>query len=58
MDDKDAAILQYVALEQSLTKAAERLYMTQPALTYRIQQMEREFGVPLSWRSLNGLSIL
>lgn len=54
MDDKDAAILQYVLEEQSLTKAAERLYMTQPALTYRIQQMEREFSVPLIVKHAKG----
>ncbi|MGO4106378.1 LysR family transcriptional regulator [Paenibacillus sp. YAF4_2] len=54
MDDKDAAILQYVAEEQSLTKAAERLYMTQPALSYRIQQMEREFGVPIIVKHTKG----
>ncbi|ACT01636.1 LysR family transcriptional regulator [Paenibacillus sp. JDR-2] len=54
MDDKDAVILQYIAEEQSLTKAAEKLYMTQPALTYRIQQMEREFGVPLIVKHTKG----
>ncbi|SFD80737.1 DNA-binding transcriptional regulator, LysR family [Paenibacillus catalpae] len=54
MNEKDAVILQYVAEEQSLTKAAERLYMTQPALTYRIQQMEREFGVPIIMKHAKG----
>lgn len=54
MDDKDAAILQYLGEEQSLTKASEKLYMTQPALTYRLQQMEREFGVPLIVKHAKG----
>ncbi|GLX70501.1 LysR family transcriptional regulator [Paenibacillus glycanilyticus] len=54
MNEKDAIILQYVAEEQSLTKAAEKLYMTQPALTYRIQQMEREFGVPVIMKHAKG----
>lgn len=54
VNEKDAAILRYLGEEQSLTKAAERLYMTQPALTYRIQQMEREFGVPLIVKHAKG----
>ncbi|WP_244163191.1 LysR family transcriptional regulator [Paenibacillus pectinilyticus] len=47
-------MLQYLAEEQSLTKAAERLYITQPALTYRIQQMEKEYGVPIIAKSSKG----
>lgn len=54
VNEKDAVILQYLVEEQSLTKAAERLYMTQPALTYRLQQMEREFGVPLIVKHAKG----
>ncbi|MEY9869202.1 DNA-binding transcriptional LysR family regulator [Peribacillus sp. B2I2] len=40
MDEKDCLILQYLYQDQNLTKAAERLYMTQPALTYRVRQIE------------------
>lgn len=47
MNEKDCMMLQYLEEEQSLTKAAERLYITQPALTYRIQQLEKELGVPI-----------
>lgn len=54
MNEKDSVMLQYLAEEQSLTKAAERLFITQPALTYRIQQMEREFGVPLIIKHAKG----
>ncbi|MBR8643757.1 LysR family transcriptional regulator [[Brevibacterium] frigoritolerans] len=36
-------MLQYLYKDQNLTKAAERLYMTQPALTYRVRQIEKEF---------------
>ncbi|WP_082630282.1 helix-turn-helix domain-containing protein [Peribacillus muralis] len=43
MDEKDCLILQYLLKDQNLTKAAERLYMTQPALTYRVRQIEKEF---------------
>ncbi|GGA52159.1 LysR family transcriptional regulator [Paenibacillus physcomitrellae] len=54
MDEKDAAMLRYLAEGQSLTRTAERLYVTQPALTYRLQQMEREFGVPLIVKHARG----
>ncbi|NGQ97105.1 LysR family transcriptional regulator [Brevibacillus sp. SYP-B805] len=47
MDEKDWLMLQALHKEKSLTRAAERMYMTQPALTYRLQQLEKRFGVPL-----------
>ncbi|GAA4844948.1 LysR family transcriptional regulator [Paenibacillus vulneris] len=54
MNEKDYMMLLYVAEEQSLTKAAERLYITQPALTYRLHQMEREMGVSLIVKNAKG----
>jgi DNA-binding transcriptional LysR family regulator len=57
VNEKDAIMLQYLAEEQSLTKTAERLYVTQPALTYRLQQMEREFGVPLIVKHAKGTNL-
>ncbi|MED1951275.1 LysR family transcriptional regulator [Brevibacillus centrosporus] len=47
MDEKDWLLLQALSREKSLTRAAERMYMTQPALTYRLQQLEKRFGVSL-----------
>jgi DNA-binding transcriptional LysR family regulator len=47
MQEKDCLILQYLYEELNLTKAAERVYMTQPALTYRLRQLEREFQVEI-----------
>ncbi|MFM1654778.1 LysR family transcriptional regulator [Brevibacillus sp. B_LB10_24] len=47
MDEKDFIMLQYIHEEQHITKAAERLYMTQPALTYRLQQLEKELGIQI-----------
>ncbi|RBP84097.1 DNA-binding transcriptional LysR family regulator [Cytobacillus firmus] len=47
MEEKDFTILRYIAEEMHLTKAAERLYMTQPALTYRIQQLEKELDTQI-----------
>lgn len=54
MNEKDCLMLQYISEEQSLTKAAERLFITQPALTYRLQQMERELGVPIIIKHAKG----
>jgi DNA-binding transcriptional LysR family regulator len=47
MDEKDCLILQYLYENTNLTKAAERFYMTQPALTYRLRQIEKEFQIVL-----------
>lgn len=55
MDEKDCLLLQYLYKDQNLTKAAEHLYMTQPALTYRIRQIEKEFKVEIF--SKNGKNI-
>lgn len=54
MNEKDCIMLQVLAEEQSLTKAAERLYITQPALSYRIQQLEKDFGVSIIVKSSKG----
>ncbi|MFE5322397.1 LysR family transcriptional regulator [Paenibacillus sp. NPDC056579] len=57
MNEKDYMMLQFVAEEQSLTKAAERLYITQPALTYRLHQMEKELGVPIIVKNSKGTKL-
>lgn len=55
MDEKDWYVLQYLHKEQNLTRAAEQLYMTQPALTYRLQQLEKRFNVPLFVKTGKGI---
>ena len=39
----------------NITKAASALYITQPALTKRLQAMEQELGVQIVLRSKNGV---
>ncbi|MEJ8543674.1 LysR family transcriptional regulator [Brevibacillus borstelensis] len=56
MNDQDWSLLQAIYDEKNLTKAAERLYISQPALTYRIQQIEQEFGVKVILRSNKKIS--
>lgn len=47
MDEKDWTILDILARERNITRTAERMYLAQPSLTYRLQQLEKELGVPL-----------
>ncbi|SOC41416.1 LysR family transcriptional regulator [Ureibacillus acetophenoni] len=55
MDEKDWRILQMVYEERNITKAAEQLYISQPSLTYRIQQLEQELGVKILSRRKRGV---
>ncbi|MFF2964799.1 LysR family transcriptional regulator [Streptomyces sp. NPDC057963] len=58
--DVDTRLLRYfaaVAEEGSLTRAAERLYVSQPALTRQIKQLETQLGVPLFTRSRAGMAL-
>ncbi|MCY9669979.1 LysR family transcriptional regulator [Paenibacillus alginolyticus] len=45
MNEQDWSLLDSIYEEQNITKAAERLFISQPALTYRLQQIEQEFGI-------------
>lgn len=42
MDEKDWTILQLLAQEKNITKTADRMFISQPSLTYRLQQIEKE----------------
>ncbi|MFJ8190926.1 LysR family transcriptional regulator [Streptomyces sp. NPDC096094] len=58
--DVDTRLLRYfvaVAEEGSLTRAAERLFVSQPALTKRIRQLEAGLGVDLFTRSRTGMTL-
>lgn len=39
----------------NITKSAQRLYISQPALTYRVKQIEKKFGVNIVSRSRRGV---
>ena len=55
MDDKDWRILKTIAEEKNITKAAARLFISQPALTYRLKNIEEEFGTQLVSRIPRGV---
>ncbi|MFE9662640.1 LysR substrate-binding domain-containing protein [Streptomyces sp. NPDC005955] len=46
-----------VAAEGTLTRAAERLFVSQPALTKQIRQLETQLGVTLFTRSRAGMAL-
>lgn len=55
MEKKDWLIIQAVYAQKNITKAAEQLYMSQPTLTYRLQQIEKEFDIKLFYRGRRGV---
>jgi DNA-binding transcriptional LysR family regulator len=58
--DVDTRLLRYfvvVAEEGNLTRAAQRLFVSQPALTKQIKQLEARCGVELFTRSRAGMSL-
>ena len=55
MDNYDCLILLALAKEKNMTKAAERLFISQPSLSYRLKRLEEEFQVPLFFRLPNGI---
>ncbi|MEV8554423.1 LysR family transcriptional regulator [Streptomyces glaucescens] len=58
--DVETRLLRYfvaVAEEGTLTRAAERLFVSQPALTRQIRQLETQLGVRLFTRSRTGMTV-
>lgn len=55
MKEIDWKILQVLYQKKSITKAAATLNMSQPAMTKRIQQIEREWEIELVHRGIKGV---
>ncbi|WP_066059869.1 LysR family transcriptional regulator [Robertmurraya korlensis] len=50
-------LLSVLATEMNMRKAAERLFVSQPALSQRLQTIEKEWGTKLFIRSQKGLTL-
>lgn len=55
MDEKDFEVLRVLDESRNITRAAERLYMTQSALSKRIKAIEADLGTELVLRSRLGV---
>src|SRR6476646_2342060 len=49
--------LSVLAQEMNMRKAAERLFVSQPALSQRLQTIEKDWGAKLFIRSQKGLAL-
>ena len=57
MKHKQLKAFHAVALESSFSRAAERLCLTQPALTVQVRNLERDYGVRLFERLAHSVSL-
>jgi DNA-binding transcriptional LysR family regulator len=57
MADRRLQVFYTVAKQLSFTKAAEMLYMTQPAVTFQVKQLEEHFSTRLFERSHGRISL-
>ena len=55
MDVKQISYIVKIADECSITRAAEKLYLTQSALNQQLLRLEKELGTPLFYRSKSEL---
>lgn len=55
MDEKDFELIEVLGDSKNITKAAEKLFITQSALSKRIRAIERELGVALLLRCHQGI---
>lgn len=53
----DYEIISILSKEQNMRRAAEKLFLTQPALSLRLQNIEKEWGTQLFIRSQKGLML-
>lgn len=57
MTTRDMAYIVSIAEEQSITRAAAKMYMAQPALSQCVQKVEKELGVLIFLRQPNGVRL-
>lgn len=57
MDLRQLENIVAIAEERSISRAAERLFISQPALSQQVSKLEARLGVPLFSRDKQGLSL-
>ena len=57
MDDKEWRTFVTVVDEGNITKAAEKLFVSQPALSYRLRHLEDSVGYSLLLRTTEGITL-
>lgn len=57
MDERNWFLLSLIGERKSLTQVSEELFISQPALSYRIKKMEEYFGTELLIRTNKGLQV-
>ncbi|MGO1058512.1 LysR family transcriptional regulator [Planococcus sp. FY231025] len=57
MDEKDWEAMQVLYEEKNISRASERLYISQPALTYRLKNLEKEVGTKLFFKTKKGIEL-
>ena len=55
MDEKDWIALKMLYEEKNISHTSERLYISQPALTYRLKNLEKEFQTTLFFKVKGGI---
>lgn len=55
MDERDWQIISLLYKNKNITKTANNRYISQPALTGRIKQIEQDLGVSILTRSNRGV---
>lgn len=55
MEDRDWLILQVLYEQKNITKTAQALFISQPALTARLRNIEEEFGIKIVYRTSKGV---
>lgn len=57
MDQKDWEILSMIKKEGNISKAAKKMFMTQPAVTVRVKKIEKELNVNILYRMNRGAQL-
>ncbi len=57
MDIRSCIIIKTIAEEKNITKAANKLFISQPSLTYTLKSIEEEFGATLFFRTPRGMEL-